>query len=190
MLAHILIHSGNDPSFIVGATCDQIGGGSRVGRPYLLIAEACEYDRSFHNYHPTHGVILNVEEDHLDIYSGIEDIVQAFRKFAAQIDPRGTLLIGHEDAQRTAITAGLDCGVETIGFAPQADWQVVIDRNGPGPSQRVTIKHEREAVCTFKMLMPGDHMGYNATVAAVTAHRLGCAWEPIAAALATFAGLD
>lgn len=190
MLAHIMIQCGRDPSFIVGATCEQIGGGCRVGRPDLLIAEACEYDRSFHNYHPTHGVVLNVEEDHLDLYKGLEEIVEAFRVFARQIDRSGSLLIGHESAQRTAVAAGLGCRVETIGFAPQADWQVLIDRNGAGPLQRVTVKHKRKAVCAFECFMPGDHMGYNAAAAAVTAHRLGCAWDEIAAALATFRGLD
>ena len=190
MLAHVLIQAGQDPSFIVGATCRQIGGGCRVGRGDLLVAEACEYDRSFHNYHPTHGVILNVEEDHLDVYTGLEDIVESFRVFARQVDASGSLLIGHESAHRTAVAAGLSCRVETIGFAPQADWQVLIERNGPGPSQRVTIRHGRKAVCMFECFMPGDHMGYNAAAAAVTAHRLGCPWDEVAAALGSFRGLD
>ena len=35
MLAHVLIECGLDPSFIVGATCEQIGGGSRTGGPRI-----------------------------------------------------------------------------------------------------------------------------------------------------------
>jgi UDP-N-acetylmuramate--alanine ligase len=72
MLAHALLGSGCDPSFVLGATCEQIGGGSRAGRPDLLIGEACEFDRSFHNFRPTHSVILNVEADHLDIYGSLD----------------------------------------------------------------------------------------------------------------------
>src|SRR5690606_40956034 len=49
MLSHILIDAGLDPSFIVGANCQQIGGGSRRGERDILVAEACEFDRSFHN---------------------------------------------------------------------------------------------------------------------------------------------
>jgi UDP-N-acetylmuramate--alanine ligase len=66
MLAHVLIECGLDPSFIVGATCPQIGGGSRTGgtripkgtmrdRPGMLLAEACEFNRSFHHHRPTMG---------------------------------------------------------------------------------------------------------------------------------------
>src|SRR5690606_17903970 len=60
MLAHVLIECGLDPSFIIGATCPQIGGGSRTGaaaipghgpfagQPGILLAEACEFNRAFH----------------------------------------------------------------------------------------------------------------------------------------------
>ncbi|MFM8873948.1 MAG: hypothetical protein ACKOJI_11485, partial [Phycisphaerales bacterium] len=64
MLAHVLISCGLDPGFIVGAPCAQIGGGSRTGadripcgpqrgKPGILVAEACEFNRSFHHHRPT-----------------------------------------------------------------------------------------------------------------------------------------
>ncbi len=198
MLAHVMIQCGLDPSFIVGANCEQIGGGSRVGRPDVLIGEACEFDRSFHNFHPTHGVILNLEEDHLDIYGSLDSIVEAFAQFAERIEPHGSLLINHDGAHRTAVTAGLDCRVETIGFAPQADWSISIDSTGveeetdrqSGGLPVITIAHDGQEVCRFTCSMPGEHMAYNASVAAVTAHRLGAEWQDIGAALSTFAGLD
>jgi len=78
LLSHILIQANCDPSFIVGANCEQIGGGSRCGQSDILIAEACEFDRSFHSLHPTHAGILNVEEDHLDYYKNLEEINESF----------------------------------------------------------------------------------------------------------------
>ncbi len=193
ILAHILISAGLDPSFIVGANCPQIGGGARTSSKAgtegeVLVAEACEFDRSFHNFNPTHAVILNVEADHLDVYSGIEEIVESFAFFARKLpqDPRlGTLLIHHESPHRFKITAGLDCRVETIGFASQADWQVEIL-----PEGQVRLRHLGEVVCPFHSPMPGDHFAYNASCAAVLANRCGAGWEAIAAAIGTFAGLD
>src|SRR5438876_119125 len=83
--------AGLDPTVIVGATCGQLqhgalgtrhappGGlvpvtgfrlgsdliprGGLAGRPGLLIAEACEFNRSFHNYHPMVASISSVEAD-------------------------------------------------------------------------------------------------------------------------------
>jgi UDP-N-acetylmuramate--alanine ligase len=189
LLSHVLIQTKLDPSFIVGATCKQIGGGYRVGESNLLVAEACEYDRSFHNFHPTHGVILNVEEDHLDLYSGIDEIVESFAQFARRIPRKGSLLINHEMPHRLAITAGLPCRVESIGFAPQADWRIELSDAGAGPAH-VKLHHEDQAVAQWPSPMPGEHMAYNAAVAAVTARRLGADWPAIADAIAGFQGLD
>ncbi len=184
MLCHVLLATQRDPSFIIGARCEQLAGGSRAGDSDILVAEACEYDRSFHNYHPRHGVILNIEEDHLDYYAGLEAIVESFATFARQVQPDGSLLMQHESPHRLAVTAGLDCKIESIGFAPQADWQVD-KQNGD-----TLLKHQRQIVAQWRSPLPGEHMAYNAAVAVVTAHRLGVPWEDAAGAIANFRGLD
>jgi len=200
MLAHTLLAVGLDPSFIIGANCRQIGGGSRSSErgSGVLIVEACEFDRSFHHLHPTHAVILNVEEDHMDVYGSIDAIVEAFGVFAQKLPDHGALLIHHEMAHRLTITAGLNCQVETIGFAPQADWRVELsdtpptdasvsaDQQGPW----VCLYHEDQPVARWHGAMPGEHMAYNAAAAAVTAHRLGATWDAISQALSAFQGLD
>jgi len=188
ILSHILIQTGLDPSFIVGAHCEQIGGGVRVsskqGPDEVLVAEACEYDRSFHNFYPTHATILNVEADHLDLYASIDEIVEAFKVFAHRVPAEGSLLIHHESPHRLAITAGLDAHIETIGFMPQADWRVGVRMNN------VRLYHKDKPVCEWVNPMPGDHFAYNAAVAAITARRLGAPWDGIAKAVTSFAGLD
>ena len=214
MLSHILIQCQLDPSFIIGANCKQIGGGFRSGQNDLLIAEACEYDRSFHNLKPKMGVILNVEADHLDMYSGIEEIVESFAEFAKLIPSKkenGSLLIQHEVADRLKITGGLNCAIETIGFTRDADWQIEVrsdsthetheinenhktnvtnKHGGALPRPTVHLIHKNECVAKWLAPLPGDHMAYNSAVAAVTAHRCGCDWQDIARATASFEGLD
>ncbi len=189
MLTHVLQCAGRDPNFIVGAHCAQIGGGwgaSKIGSD-LLVAEACEFDRSFHNFHPRLAVILNIEEDHLDVYKDLSEIVEAFRVFAQRLPSReqgGFLLINHEMPHRLPVTAGLDCDVQTIGFAYQADWRVGI-KNG-----HARLHHQGQAVMEWTNPLAGDHMAYNAGVAAVLAHRVGVAWDVISRALSSFQGLD
>ncbi len=196
-LAHILIQCGLDPSFVVGATCSQIGGGARTGsaavpgtdRPGILLGEACEFNRSFHHHRPTLGVILNIEEDHLDIYGSLDAIIEAFHEFAAILPPRdqgGYLLIAHEGAHRGVVAAGLECAVETIGFSTQADWVVHFDP----ASHRVTLSRGGSEAASWIAPMPGEHNAYNSAVACVVAHRLGCAWDRITAAVESFAGVD
>ena len=203
LLSHVLIQCGQDPSFIVGAHCPQIGGGSGVGSSNLIVVEACEFDRSFHMLHPAHAVILNVEEDHLDMYSGIDEINESFAHFARLLPAAGSLLINHEMPNRQAITAGLDCTVETIGFVPQADWRVEVGGSpesgvqspesadlGTRHSTLSRLYHDGAAVCEWPCALPGEHMAYNAAAAAVTAHRLGASWPRIGDAIGGFTGLE
>jgi UDP-N-acetylmuramate--alanine ligase len=199
MLAHVLLECGLDPSFIVGATCDQIGGGSRIGadvipgqspdRPGLILAEACEFNRSFHHHRPVLGCILNIEEDHLDIYGSIDAIIDSFHDFAKLIPPEsqgGYLLIGHEGSHRNRVAAGLHCAVETIGLSTQADWIYSFN-----PADRTTrLVHRGAQVATWSSPIPGEHNAANAAAAAVIAHRVGCPWDGIAPAIESFSGVD
>lgn len=200
LLAHILMCAELDPSVIVGASCPQLGGGWRVGQrrlvgrgplagqPGLMICEACEFNRSFHHHRPTLALINNVEEDHLDIYGGIEEIVAAFRAFAELIPSNehgGYLLIAHDGAHRREIAAGLECTVETFGFASEADWRIqnndgVVTLHGPNA----------EVVAEWTAPMPGDHNTANAAAAAILAHRAGAEWKAIQEAITSFQGLD
>jgi UDP-N-acetylmuramate--alanine ligase len=200
MLAHVLISCGLDPGFIVGATCAQIGGGSRTGsdriplgpqrgKPGILVAEACEFNRSFHHHRPTIGLVNNVEEDHLEIYGTLERIVKAFHEFAALLPPAdrgGRLLIAADGAHRRDVASGLECAVSTFGWAPSADYQVQYDMR----SGQVTVLVAGQAMCGWTSLIPGDHMALNGAAAAIIAHWLGAEWRDIGEALGTFAGVD
>lgn len=200
MLAHVMIECGLDPSFIVGATCPQIGGGSRTGgatipkgtlagSPGALIAEACEFNRSFHHHRPRFALINNIEEDHLDIYGSLDEIIRAFAEFAQLIpaaDEGGRLLIAHDVAHRGKIVPGLRCAVETFGFHPEADYQVVYD-----PAvQRVGVMTDGVWLAQWTTQMPGAHNALNSAAAGVITSWFGADWEQIAAALDSFAGLD
>jgi UDP-N-acetylmuramate--alanine ligase len=200
MLAHILVQSGLDPSVIVGATCPHLGGGARTGslsipigslrgKPGILVCEACEFNRSFHHHHPTIALINNVEEDHLDCYANIDAIVQSFREFAERLPPAvqgGKLLIADEGAHRREIAAGLACEVATFGFSPMADYQVVFDAK----ASRAGLLQDGIWLAQWNLAVHGDHMALNSAAAAIMAHWLGAEWEAIAAALATFRGVD
>jgi len=200
MLSAILLKAGLDPSFIVGANCSQIGGSSRVGSstipsgPFegktgVLISESCEFNRSFHDHAPTIGLINNIEEDHLDYYSSLDAIIESFRKFATRIpssEDSGLLLIAHEGAHRSIVTPSLQCTVETFGFHPEADYQIVFD-----PCvRRVGILRDGMWTIQWTNTMPGSHNALNAAAAAILAANLGVDWEDIIAPLEEFEGVD
>lgn len=206
MLGHALIRAGLDPSVIVGATtthlappgqpptgfrlgCETVPTGTLEHQPGLLLAEACEFNRSFHHLHPTIATIMSVEADHLDIYGSLDAVVQAFADFAARLPSAaqgGRLLIGHDGAHRREVTAGTEAAVETIGFAPSADWSVTYDTQ----TRRVGLSNRGKVVATWINQLPGAHMAMNSAVAATLAIWLGASADRTAEALAAFTGLD
>ncbi|MDG2292722.1 MAG: UDP-N-acetylmuramate--L-alanine ligase [Phycisphaerales bacterium] len=200
MLCHVMTECGLDPGFIIGANCNQIGTsrpgasvipgtGPMAGEPGMLICEACEFNRSFHHHCPTVALINNVEEDHLDIYGSLEAIIEAFGDFAKKIPPAeegGSLLIAHDNAHRQHITPPLHCHVSTFGWNPEADYQVIMDREVP----RVGILRDGMWLVQWTNQMVGGHNALNAAAAVILAHQLGAEWEEAAEAMARFQGLD
>ena len=67
MLAHIFLSAKLDPTIVLGAVMDEIGGAYRVGSKDTFIMEACEYQDSFLSFTPNIAVILNIDliTDHL-----------------------------------------------------------------------------------------------------------------------------
>ena len=82
MCAQTFILADTDPTVISGAELSLMNGAYRIGRSENFIFEACEYMDSFLDFSPTSAIILNIEPEHLDYFSGIEEIKASFRKFA------------------------------------------------------------------------------------------------------------
>ena len=68
MLSTILLSADTDPTLSIGGIYKPIGGNIRVGASDIFVTEACEYTNSFLSFFPKIGVILNIEEDHLDFF--------------------------------------------------------------------------------------------------------------------------
>lgn len=198
MLGCALTDSGLDPTVIVGATSGQLGNGClgaeapaagfRIGTGAVVV-EACEYNRSFHALRPRVACITNVEADHLDCYGTFDGVIESFRQFAALLPPAtegGLLVIGHENAQRGVVTAGLACEVRTVGFSPDADWCVRYD-----PATReVGLLSEGRERAAWRLRVPGAHNALNSATAWIMAGALGASGERAAASLTAFRGAD
>lgn len=82
LVANMLIRCGVDPSVAVGGIVSDLGGNWRVGEGSIFVTEADESDGSFLYLAPRYPVITNIDADHLDHYSGLDEIKQAFARFA------------------------------------------------------------------------------------------------------------
>ena len=187
MLSVILANSDTDATLLVGAHLDALGGNARIGKSdNIIVMEACEYKDSFLNFKPTHGIILNIDEDHLDYFENLDQIVASFTKFAQAIPKRGALIINADDYNARKVIGHVTCPVITIGVTLDAVYQAKnITFNDKGLPQFDVI-FEEQVIMTCRLSIPGQHNIYNSLSAIAVAHHIGIPTDIILGALANF----
>src|SRR5579871_5544398 len=86
MIATILSHANLDPTVVVGGRVGAMGGSNaRVGKSDFLVVESDESDGSFLKLAPIIAVVTNIDREHLDHYSGLDEIEAAFVQFANKV---------------------------------------------------------------------------------------------------------
>ncbi|MDD3303795.1 MAG: UDP-N-acetylmuramate--L-alanine ligase [Clostridia bacterium] len=98
MVASIFIDAGLDPNIQVGSKFKKLNDlNYRIGESEYYILESCEYVDSFLNFPHQTATVLNIDEDHLDYFSGIEEIKASFKKFILMLPKDGILIINYDD---------------------------------------------------------------------------------------------
>ena len=125
MIAQILLENDMDPTISVGGILKSINGNIYVGNSDLFLTEACEYTNSFLKFSPKIGIILNIEEDHMDFFKDIDDIRSSFLEFAHRLPSKengGTLIINGEINDANIFIKELDCNIITYGIDGDYDY--------------------------------------------------------------------
>lgn len=98
MLSSIFIDAGFDPNIQVGSKYKKLNDiNYRIGESEYFILESCEYVDSFLNFPHHTATVLNIDEDHLDYFSNIEEIKESFKKFILMTKENGILVINRDD---------------------------------------------------------------------------------------------
>ncbi|MDR0840137.1 MAG: UDP-N-acetylmuramate--L-alanine ligase [Christensenellaceae bacterium] len=185
MLALICERGALDASVHIGGYTDFLQGGTRVGSRSLFITEACEYVESFLTLRPTLALINNIDNDHLDYYKTIDNIVAAFRKFVGLL-PEGGLFIACTDDPRVQKLYEdfpgnkLSYGMTHADFVPG---DIAYDALGC-PSY--DLLQNGKKLGRIALQVQGTHQIIDSMAAAAVALQLGAAFADIAAALALF----
>ena len=133
MIAEVLLDTGFDPTVHIGGQLDYIGGSTRVGGHDTFVVEACEFNASFLQFHPTIAVVTNIEEDHLDFYKDIDDIANAFARFTALLPENGVCIGNGDDPRVAELLKKQHCRTVSYGMDSANQWRplnLVYDETG------------------------------------------------------------
>lgn len=192
MTSFALFQCGADPSYVIGGAVRQLGGSSRSGGGPAFIVEACEFDRSFHNYAPKVAILTNIEADHLDCYrGGLGEIVESFRVFASRVPADGRIIANGQDANVREAMKDIAAPVEWVGIedTPTLTWSTRITGQERG-GYRGDVHYMGRKVAELRLTLPGIHNLFNATVAVAACSVAGVAPSEAARALSNFQGVD
>lgn len=187
MLAHALIHAGVDPTISVGGELDIIGGNIRTGGSDYFVTEACEYTNSFLKFYPTIALITNIEEDHLDFFTGIDMIIESFRKFAMLTKGIGSVVAmgGDKNIQKALDGTGLD--IITYGMDKEFNYYPENIKYDAGFPSFDVCKNGGK-LCHVKLNVPGVHNILNTLAAVAVCGLLGIDAKTAAEGVEQFKG--
>ena len=178
MLAEVMLKTNFNPTITVGGVLESIGGNIRIGGEDVFLMEACEYCNSFLQFNPYAAIISNIEADHMDFFSNLDEIEQSFRAFAQKISPNGVLVINNSVKNLSKIVEGLACKVITFGENGDYSYENLRFESGFGAFD---LLKGSQHIGSFKLSTPGMHNVENAMAAAALCHELGVPCEDILA---------
>ena len=189
LIATVLAAGGLDPTVVIGGRLNSIGSNARLGQGEFLVAEADESDGSFIKLMPTIAVVTNIDPEHLDYYSGIDEIKETFLGFLNRIPFFGlaVLCLDHPNVQ--SLIPKLKKRFTTYGLTTQADFQAK-EIAFEGLSTTFDVIHERREAGRLKLQMPGLHNVYNALATVATAFELNIPFQTIQETLRDFSGIQ
>ena len=186
MLSTVLLHAGEDPTILVGGELNSIGGNYHVGTDKYLIFEGCEYVDSFLKFNPYSAIILNIEEDHLDYFDGIEQIKESFNKFMRKIPKEGFVVVNADDPNVMNSTHDVECEIITYGKSGDYSYKnESFDNNGYG---NFDVYFKDEKIAHIQLSIGGKHNISNATAVFAVASKLGINPDIIAEGIKKFTG--
>jgi UDP-N-acetylmuramate: L-alanyl-gamma-D-glutamyl-meso-diaminopimelate ligase len=190
MLAWILRHAGRDPGFMIGGLPKNLGCGAFFTDSGFNVLEGDEYDTAFFDkrskflhYLPECVVVNNIEFDHADIYSSIDEIKLTFRRLLNIVPRGGMTFVNGDDLNCLEVSRGAPCPVTTVGFGEGCGLRIEnVDYQEDGSSFTL-------GGVAYRVPMSGEFNVRNAAMAAAAAVFAGLDAEEIRAALAGFGGI-
>jgi UDP-N-acetylmuramate--alanine ligase len=188
LIASVLARGGLDPTIVVGGRLHAIGSNARLGHGQFLVAEADESDGSFLRLSPALSVITNIDHEHMDHYTRMEELRQAFLYFANRVPFYGVSVLCGDDPRVREILPKVVKRTIVYGTSDEAQVRASDVRLEPDRS-RFHVHAFGSDRGEIELQLTGHHNVLNALAAVAVGLELEIAFAHVAEALAGFGGV-
>ncbi|NTU92217.1 MAG: UDP-N-acetylmuramate:L-alanyl-gamma-D-glutamyl-meso-diaminopimelate ligase [Chlorobiaceae bacterium] len=193
--AWLLEEGGLKPGFLIGGIPENFGMGCRpsgLTEEGFFVSEGDEYDSAFFDkrskfllYRPDIAIVNNVEFDHADIFSSLDEIKRSFRLLVNLIPGSGLLLVNGDDPNALEVSSKALCRIETFSLTHEADWSATEITAGIEGTTFTILRNGEPLGRVFAPLF-GNYNIMNVLAATGAAMHAGVSFEAIVRGLASF----
>ncbi len=184
MITHILILNKQDPTAVIGGKLPLINSNGIAGKSETMVCESCEFVDTFLQLSPDIAVLLNIDNDHLDYFKTMDNLVLSFHKFLAMSNK---CYINGDDALCIKAAENTDAEIITFGFSDKNDYYAENIKSGKFGFSFDVMK-KKEKITRLDMHIPGKHNILNGLAGFAVAFEQGVKAEGIKKALESFTG--
>lgn len=164
MLSQIMVDAGKDPTLVIGGRLPLIDSHGRAGQTQTMVAEACEFRDHFLTLSPDTTILLNIDDDHLEYFKTMENLIASFTKFADMT--RDTVIYNGDDANTlTAIRNADHSGSKkfiSFGLDPENNYTADNITYNRGAFAEFDVLRDGQKITHAALGIPGKHNVYNA----------------------------
>jgi UDP-N-acetylmuramate--alanine ligase len=188
LVGTVLTDAKLSPTVLVGGMLKSAGSHAIVGSGNIIVAEADEYDRSFLAMYPSIAVITNIEADHLDCYSDIDDIKDTFVRFTDLVPFDGAVVACIDDCGVRDVLPEIRRSVITYGTDEHADYRAAGIKVENGRTV-FDVLHKGNRLGSVSIGIPGTHNVRNTMAALAVACEIGIDFNVAVSSVSAFQGV-
>lgn len=182
-----MIEAGLDPSAVIGGKLPLTNSYGRVGQTETIVMESCEYQDTFLKMSPDVTVILNIDEDHLEYFKTMDNLILSFTKFASSAT-KAVIYNGDDENTLKAIKDIKGKEMISFGFSDKNDYYAENIQEYKGAFTKFNVMYKGEKLGSVKLSIPGIHNVLNALAAIACAIYSGAKFEDCIKGLQEFKG--
>ena len=184
MITQTFIMNNLDPTAVIGGRLPMINANGCAGNSENMICEACEFVDTFLHLSPDQAVLLNIDNDHLDYFKTMDNLILSFHKF---ISMAKKVYLNGDDALCLKAAEDIEADVITFGLDSSNDYYA--QNIHPGKmGMHFEVWCSKGKIGDIELSIPGKHNVYNALAAVAVALQENVPFSGIKNAIESFTG--
>ncbi|SCJ87777.1 UDP-N-acetylmuramate--L-alanine ligase [Anaerotruncus sp. 2789STDY5834896] len=171
MLTQLLMDCGADPTAIIGGRLPSIDSNGRVGASDTLVVESCEYVDTFLKLSPDISVVLNIDEDHLEYFKNLDNIIRSFNTFNKMASKM--VIVNGDDQNAMRSLDGVEKPIVTCGEGEDCEYRAVDVTCKNNVFFEYDLYHRQARLCHISLGVPGRHNVHNSLLVCAAALQCG-----------------